>query len=35
MYQKNVVIGDEAFPLKTYLLRPSPGKQLDSNEKKI
>lgn len=30
-----VVIGDEAFPLKTYLLRPYPGKQLDNNEKKI
>lgn len=29
-----VVIGDEAFPLKTYLLRPYPGIQLDSNEKK-
>lgn len=29
-----VVIGDEAFPLKTYLLRLYPGKQLDNNEKK-
>ncbi|XP_066596251.1 uncharacterized protein [Prorops nasuta] len=29
-----VVVGDEAFPLKTYLLRPYPGKQLD-NEKII
>ncbi|KAL4118911.1 hypothetical protein QTP88_011790 [Uroleucon formosanum] len=27
--------GDEAFPLKTYLLRPYPGKQLDCNEKRL
>eukprot|EP00102_Acyrthosiphon_pisum_P019169 XP_016656379.1 PREDICTED: uncharacterized protein LOC107882497 [Acyrthosiphon pisum] len=30
-----VIIGDEAFPLKTYLLRPYPGKNLDCNEKRI
>lgn len=30
-----VVIGDVEIPLKTFLLWPYPGKQLDSNEKKI
>ncbi|KAL4100907.1 hypothetical protein QTP88_020932 [Uroleucon formosanum] len=30
-----VIVGDEAFPLKTYLLRPYPGKQLDCNEKRV
>lgn len=30
-----VIIGDEAFPLKTYLLRPYPGKQLHCNEKRV
>lgn len=29
-----VIVGDEAFPLKTYLLRPFPGSHLD-NPKKI
>jgi len=29
-----VIVGDEAFPLKTYLLRPYPGKQLDNFDKK-
>ena len=24
----HVIVGDEAFPLKTYLLRPYPGKNL-------
>ncbi|KAL4714708.1 hypothetical protein ACJJTC_005198 [Scirpophaga incertulas] len=28
-------IGDEAFPLKTYLMRPYPGTQLDDESKKI
>lgn len=30
-----VIVGDEAFPLKTYLLRPYPGKQNVGNEKRI
>lgn len=30
-----VIIGDEAFPLKTYLLRPYPEKQLHCNEKRV
>lgn len=29
------IVGDEAFPLKTYLLRPYPGKQLDCIEKRV
>ena len=30
-----VFVGDEAFPLKPYLMHPFPGRQLDSEEKKI
>ncbi|XP_029340983.1 protein ALP1-like [Acyrthosiphon pisum] len=30
-----VIVGDEAFPLNTYLLIPYPGKQLDDFDKKI
>jgi hypothetical protein len=30
-----VILGDEAFPLKNYLLRPYPGKQLDNENKRI
>ncbi|KAF0728538.1 protein ALP1-like [Aphis craccivora] len=30
-----VIISDEAFPLKTYLLKPYPGKQLNCNEKRV
>uniref|UniRef100_A0A1Y1MM44 DDE Tnp4 domain-containing protein n=2 Tax=Photinus pyralis TaxID=7054 RepID=A0A1Y1MM44_PHOPY len=29
-----IIVGDEGFPLKTYLMRPYPGANLD-NEKKI
>ncbi|KAL6420766.1 hypothetical protein ACFW04_014010 [Cataglyphis niger] len=31
----HIIVGDETFPLKTYLMRPHPGKQLDDNEKRI
>jgi len=31
----HVVVGDEAFPLKTYLLRPYPGSQSKGDNKKI
>jgi len=30
-----LIVGDGAFPLKTYSLRPYPGKQLDDFDKKI
>ena len=30
-----IFLGDEAFPLKPYLLRPYPGRQLDSDAKKV
>ena len=26
-----VIVGDEAFPLKNYMMRPYPGRQLDGN----
>jgi hypothetical protein len=28
-------VGDEAFPLKTYFMRPFPGRSLDCTEKKV
>lgn len=28
-------IGDEAFPLKTYLMRPIPGRSLDNQQQKV
>lgn len=30
-----VFVGDEAFPLKPYLMRPFPGRQLDCDARKI
>jgi len=30
----NVIVGDEVFPLKTYLMRPYPGSQSKGNNKK-
>jgi len=30
-----VIIGDEAFPLKKYLLRPYPGPQVHEDQNKI
>ncbi|XP_066596893.1 uncharacterized protein [Prorops nasuta] len=34
-YAPYVIVADEAFPLKRYLLRPYPGRQLDSDSKRI
>ena len=30
-----VFVADEAFPLKSWLLRPIPGRTLDTQEKKV
>ena len=30
-----VFVGDEAFPLKAYLMRPYPGRSLDSQAKRV
>ena len=30
-----VLVGDEAFPLTRYMMRPFPGRQLDCDEKRI
>lgn len=31
----HVIVGDEAFPLKPYLMRPYPGRQLQDKDNKI
>lgn len=31
----HVLVGDEAFPLKLYLMRPYPGTQIDDDEKRV
>jgi hypothetical protein len=31
----HMFVADEAFPLRPYLMRPFPGRQLDSREKRI
>lgn len=31
----HAIVGDEAFPLKLYLMRPYPGIQLDDQSKKV
>lgn len=31
----HVIVADEAFPLKPFLLRPFPGKQLNTENRKI
>ena len=31
----HVIVTDEAFPLKPYLMRPFPGRQLDNDERCI
>lgn len=30
-----VIVGDEAFPLKKYLLRPYPGSQIQGDQKEF
>jgi hypothetical protein len=30
-----VIVGDEAFPLKNYLMRPFPGRDLDGKLSKM
>jgi len=30
-----VFVGDEAFPLKKYFMRPYPGRLINSQEKKV
>ena len=29
------MVGDEAFPLKSHLMRPYPGRSLDSDKKRV